>query len=455
MTRRSLADRELIKRFLQTKTFRHPQTVPNYSAILRGFQSYVEKHGAKNSLSISIIQSWLKERSRQWPADILYIRALLVQQFLKWLQDERVIAESPFTKLHQKHGPVTAPIIRALLSDNSKAALQNLRRPPRFGSFLGKVMEDHVSHMRSLGYSYRSNEGALLRFDRFLQRHPELTGRPLNELVERWSEDYSSPYHLYDAQNAGRIVSKAMHRIDPKQPILPFTFGVPQRARLCHRRPHLYTQDQIQRILEAALSYPSPRAPLRSLALYTMLILAYCAGLRGGEVNRLTLGDVDRCNGTIDIRQTKFFKHRRLPLAPGVMDALAHYLDNRKKMGAPTTPESSLFCDPKTGRRYAIGTMRVMLTDVLRRAGVKPLRGKRGPRIHDLRHSMVASRMREWYREGINPQEKLPYLATFLGHRDIVSTLAYLHITPELLQMASERFRKHSALILQSSGESS
>ena len=37
-----------------------------------------------------------------------------------------------------------------------------------------------------------------------------------------------------------------------------------------------------------------------------------------------------------------------------------------------------------------------------------------------------------WYKEGINPQPHLPYLATYLGHRDINSTLVYLTITQEL-----------------------
>lgn len=453
MKRHALVDRKLVDRFLRQRKFRHPRTAPNYAGTLRGFQCFVETRGAKDPLSISTVQGWLKERSRKWPPHLLRIRAYLIEGFLKWLEDTGVIAESPFAELHRQYGPFTAPIVRALVSDNCKTELQKLRRLPRFGSFLGQVMEDHVSHMRSLGYSYRTSEGVLLRFDRFLQRNPGLTGRPLTELVQRWSDDYASPFHLYDAQRAGRIVSKAMHRIDPKAPILSFDYGVPQRARLRHRKPHLYTDDEIQRILHAALAYPSPKAPLRPLGLYTMLMLAYCAGLRGGEVIRLTLGDVDLRNGTIDIRKTKFFKHRRLPLAPGVMEALNCYLDARKKAGAPTTPESRLFYSPWTGRGYTTGTMRSMLTGVLRHAGIKK-RGKRGPRIHDLRHTMVGHRMRSWYQDGINPQAKLPHLATFLGHKGIESTLVYLNTTPELLQMASERFRKHSASILRSSGES-
>ena len=54
---------------------------------------------------------------------------------------------------------------------------------------------------------------------------------------------------------------------------------------------------------------------------------------------------------------------------------------------------------------------------------------------------MVVNRILQWYRSGINPQDRLPFLATYLGHRDINSTLVYITVTQELLQEASERFR--------------
>src|ERR1017187_8878176 len=60
-----------------------------------------------------------------------------------------------------------------------EAALRDLRPVPRFGSFLGKVMAEHVELMRSLDYRYDVNEGMLLRFDRFLQSRAELAGKLL------------------------------------------------------------------------------------------------------------------------------------------------------------------------------------------------------------------------------------------------------------------------------------
>ncbi len=454
MTRASSLELTLIERFMRTQSFRHPVTPKNYAGTLRNFSVFLRKHGANSRLTVSILQRWLKERSFQWPAHILYHRTFLIERYLKWLRDQGEIASTPFDELHRQYGPRTTPIIRALVSGD-RSALQQLRQPPPFGSFLGRVMSDHVAHMRTLGRRYHTAEELLLRFDRFLQCHPELSGLALNRLVEKWNEQQPSPCRLFEARKAGRIVSKAMHRLDPHVPILPIGDGVARAARRHHRTPHLFTDDEVRRILQAALAYPSPKSPWRPILLFTMLMLAYCAGLRGGEIVRLKLDDVDLRAESIDIRETKFFKHRRLPLAPGVMTSLRHYLSLREAAGAPTTPDSPLFWSPQRSRGYTVRGMRLVLTDVLRRAGVKPARGAVGPRIHDIRHSMVGHRMRDWYYAGINPQSKLPYLATYLGHKDIRSTLVYLNVTPELLQQASERFRRSGAVALAPTAEGS
>lgn len=453
MTHLPSIDVTLIEKFLRAQRFRHPATSKNYAGTLRNFNDFLVSHGGGASPNVSIVQQWLKERSLKWPPHILYHRTFLIERYVQWLHAQGLIASNPFSELHRQYGPRTTPIVRALVSENSNAALQEQYRLPRFGSFLGSVMDEHIAHMRVLGYRYRTEEQMLLHFDRFLQHHPELVGLVLAELVEHWSQEGPSPCHLYEARRVGRIVSKAMHRIDPQVPILPIGDGVARAARQQQRSPHLYTDEEIRRVLQAALLYPSPKAPWRPITLFTMLVLAYCAGLRVGEIARLALGDVDLREQVIDIRETKFFKNRRLPLAPGVMAALKRYLDLRERSGAPTKPESPLFWSPQRNRGYTVGGIRLVLTDVLRRADVKPAHGAVGARVHDMRHTMVGHRMRDWYKAGINPQSKLPYLATYLGHKDIRSTLAYLNITPELLQEAGERFRKNSATVLQATGD--
>jgi site-specific recombinase XerD len=71
-----------------------------------------------------------------------------------------------------------------------------------------------------------------------------------------------------------------------------------------------------------------------------MLVLGYCAGLRMGEIVGLELKDIDLNAGTIEIRDTKFFKSRRLPLSSGALAALQTYVQAREKAGASNNPVS-------------------------------------------------------------------------------------------------------------------
>jgi integrase len=218
-----------------------------------------------------------------------------------------------------------------------------------------------------------------------------------------------------------------------------------------YRRPYLFTEEEVRRLLDTALNLRSSKAPLRALTAYTALVLAYCTGLRLGEIARLTVGDIDLEHQTLEIRDTKFFKSRRLPLAPSVTAALCDYLNARRRAGAPSQPSAGLLWHQQRAGQYSCAGISELLTYIIRQAGFKPERGRVGPRCHDLRHSFVSNRMLAWYREGVNPQSQLPYLAAYLGHKDIDSTLVYLNTTPDLLQQASDRFHMFAAKALQTS----
>lgn len=441
------ADGKIIDRYLAQLRLRHPTSPTTYRRILHSFQEVAARQNPKATLiRRKTLETWLSERARVWVRSTLLHHARIINRFLDYLVQEGFVTINPIDELRSKyHARSDKAVLRALLSPDVDQALDALRQFPAFGSVLGGLIRNHITLMRTRGYRYQTQARWLWRFDRFLQAHPELSDEPVPVLLRHWAAARPTANHAAECEKLARVLGKALHRLDPAtMPKRPDPRPGQQVARQW-RRPYIYSAQEVRRLLDIAQSYPSPRSPLRPVSLYTMLVLAYCCGLRLGELARLDVGDVDLAAGAITIRETKFFKSRILPLADSALAALKEYLEMRHKAKAPQSPESGLFWHDQGNARYTSSAIAYCLVDILRRAGLKPSQGKIGPRIHDLRHSFVVNRILEWYRAGINPQDKLPFLATYLGHRDIHSTLVYITVTRDLLEQANQRFRRFGA----------
>jgi integrase/recombinase XerD len=439
-------DRVIIGRYVASLDLHSMKSRACYAQVLHGFQDVAERYEA---LDQEVLLAWLRKSAvRRAPSTLLH-RTRIVDRFLERMLEMGAVHHDPVAALRDECNiKQCMPIWRALASRNPEEALAKLRQPKPFGSVLGEMMAEHVAMMRRRGYKYTSQPQLLLRFDRFLQSHPGPKAEPLSAMIDRWAETNVTRHHAEECEELKRVFAKIRHHHDPSIPVRRPDPRPRKEAAMQWRKPHIYSPADVRQMLDVARTYPSPRAPLRPLSAYTMLLLAYCAGLRRGELARLDLGDVDLQDGTITIRQTKFFKTRILPLPDSVVVELRAYIDGRLRAGGSQDARSGLFWHERGDGHYTPEMITWLLTDIARRAGLKPSRGKAGPRIHDLRHSMVVNRILEWYRAGINPQERLPFLATYLGHRDINSTLVYITVTQELLHLASERFRTVGAQCL-------
>ena len=440
-------DGRIIDRYLGQLRLRNSINRIYYRQTLRSFQQLMtRRQRPPPQVSRDDLEVWLRERAMHWAVSTVLHRARIVDRFLDFLAKEGLITSNPVADLRAAYCVKSSKaILRALLAPDSDAALEALRQLPPFGSVLGDLMRSHIALMRSRGFRYETQARWFLRFDRFLQARPELAQEPVPVMLQHWSAARRTLNHQAECERLARALTKALRHVDPGiMPRRPDPRPVRQVVRQW-RQPYIYSPEEISRLLGIARTYPSPRAPLRPVSLYTMLVLAYCAGLRVGELARLNLGDVDLQSGTITIRETKFFKSRILPLSGSALSALREYLKARRDAKAPQSPDSGLFWHDQGNDRYTSHVIAWALVDILRRAGIKPPKGKTGPRVHDLRHSFVVNRILEWYRAGINPQGRLPFLATYLGHSDIHSTLVYITVTQDLLQLAGERFRAFGA----------
>ena len=209
-------------------------------------------------------------------------------------------------------------------------------------------------------------------------------------------------------------------------------------------RPHIYSHDELRRLLEAAAQERNPRTRLEPETLRTILLLLYGAGLRVGEALRLRPCDVNFQDRVLSICNTKFFKSRLVPIGARLTATLARYAEQRRPVRPPDEPSPSFFTI-RTGTAVRLWQIEVGFARLRKRAGIRRLSTDRWhPRLHDLRATFAVHRLVAWYREGADLQVRLPLLATYLGHVDVSGTQAYLPMTHELLAEASRRFERYA-----------
>jgi integrase len=309
-----------------------------------------------------------------------------------------------------------------------------------FVSVLRDQLAGFVRMRRSLGYELRSQIYVYRQFDRVLSREMRSPGPVKRPMVEAFLRTLDGLEPLTRRMRIFHVRQFLLHW----QQTEPDTF-VPDRSMVpAHdspRSPHIYSAAEIEALLEAASTYPRRYACRRWSVHRTLLGLLYVTGMRISEALGLTLADIDWRSDVIHIRRTKFHKSRLVPFTPSTREALRRYLVERAERGHSTEPAAPLFVTAK-GHRLPYSTARGRFNDIAHLAGVR-VTGRRGPRLHDMRHTAAVHRMCLWYRQGKDVQALLPALVTYLGPSKISSTDLYITMTPELLDAARDRFDRH------------
>jgi integrase/recombinase XerD len=314
---------------------------------------------------------------------------------------------------------------------------------PLFSSTLAKVLDRYVNLKRSLGRRFATAAWTLRSLDRFLRDHAG-TYRDLTPAAfQSWRRTQE---HLTSGVRRVRMLEVynfcAYRRRTEPECFLPDPAAFPpyhQRA-----KPYIFSEAEVALLLKAAASLtPSPSTPLRPDVTRLAIVLLFTTGIRRGELLNLTLGDYDRGEATLHIRETKFFKSRLLPINAQIVDEIERYLLARARKRLPTPPQTPLIWNATQGGRAYTGTgLHYCLQPLLKQCGIRTPKGQ-PPRIHDFRHSFAVNALMRWYREGADVETKLPLLATYLGHGSALSTHHYLHFIEPLRTATSERFAHH------------
>lgn len=307
-------------------------------------------------------------------------------------------------------------------------------------SMLGPSIDRYLRLKKTLGCSYAIERRVLAHLDRFLAE-PDDGIELTSETFARWC---TTIRHLTPGvrRNWMRIVRNlCLYR----QRFLPTCF-IPDTTSFPKphqpRPPYLFTEGDIVRLLQATEALgPSSKSPLRREVFRLAVVLLYTAGLRRGELVRLTLSDYDPAEHTLHIRATKFHKSRLVPLSRDATHEMEDYLRARRALRH--TEDDPLLCNISRGLRpYTGAGLAQGLRQLFERASLQTATGGL-PRVHDLRHSFAHQALLRWYREDVDVHSKLPSLATYMGHVSIVSTQHYLAYLEPIVRAASARFADH------------
>ena len=312
-----------------------------------------------------------------------------------------------------------------------------MKRTVKSADTMASLVETYLAERRSLGFDLGISGQVLMNFARFADT-TEHRGPITESLALAWAHSTPSERAITWARRIEVIRPFAKYL---KQ-FYPDTI-VPRRD-LCgraHRRlaPHIYTEQELDELLTASAAM-LPVGSIRPLTYETLFGLIAATGLRISEAINLSRDDVNLADGTLIVRETKFHKSRLIPLHPTVTLAMKRYAARRALVIA-AAPCYSFFVN-LDGRKlhartvhWAFGRLREQLGWIAR--GDHAL-----PRIHDLRHTFVCRRILKWHQEGVNVDNRMIALSTYLGHVKPSDTYWYLTAVPDLMEIVSRKFAR-------------
>jgi len=308
---------------------------------------------------------------------------------------------------------------------------------------LDRDIEDFLVFKRALGHTYRRSEATLRSFQRFATRHAGHRGQiELAGLIRKWLDRVPNRKPVTRACDLGAVrqLCHFRRRRDPDGYIPSIRLAPQTESRYT---PYVFSQAEIRSLLGAAARHEGRNFWPGLLRL--LVLAAYCTGLRFGEAVRLQCADIDLHERLFHIRGSKG-RTRLVPFGADLAQEFRAYWPQREALLARKRNQSTAVFIGRYGRPVTLKGASDAVRRLLRQLDLKAPRGRQGPRPYDLRHAFAVHRLTAWYREGVDIHARLPWLSAYMGHVNVLGTEVYLHATPELLQLASERFSRRADL---------
>lgn len=289
------------------------------------------------------------------------------------------------------------------------------------------MLTDKIAHYielhRALGFKFKLQAYLLYHFARCAEARGDDSVR--SERVLAWAAEAPSPPQRRLRLLVVRRFARFMQAEDARYEVPPAdAFGKPTRKR---RKAHLFTSDEIQRLLSAAAKL-TPKGSLRPATYKTLFSLLVSTGLRISEALALQFEDITG-DGLL-IRETKFRKTRLVPFHPTTREGLDRYLVRRRQI---VSEDRSVFIS-MWGTGLAYSTVCSVFLELTRSIGLRGGPGSPGPCLHDFRHTFAVRALEACQGGKDDIARHMLALSTYLGHAHPSDTYYYLQATPKLME---------------------
>jgi integrase len=283
-----------------------------------------------------------------------------------------------------------------------------------------KVIESYLALRRAAGFSLSNTEYLLRSFARFASDRQERYIRTPTTI--EWANEGPSIAQRHTRYQTICRFADYVRLEDPRHDGPPPNYFGYRKVR---RVPHIYSPDEIKRLVLAATQLGPPNS-LRPHTYATLISLLAATGLRVSEGLDLLLSDI-QTEGLL-IRKAKFQKTRLVPLHETAVAGLRQYLKRRRRLH----PGGDHVFVSNRGQRLAYWEVHAVFRKLLKSADLVPKRGP-VPRLHELRHTLAVRALEASPAGRQRIGQHMLALATYLGHVNINATYWYLETTAELL----------------------
>ena len=194
--------------------------------------------------------------------------------------------------------------------------------------------------------------------------------------------------------------------------------------------PYIFTDEELTNFFCKLDQYEDHRNPFFSTEMSLYFRMTYMCGLRPREGRILRRSDVDLGSGELRILESKRHTSRIVVMSEDLCRITRSYVILRDT----AYPSSEYLFPDATGGLHTSSRVQNYFRRIFALSKPNVPKELLPPvRVYDLRHRFATAVLNKWLDERKDLNSRIPYLQTYMGHRNKEATAYYVHLLPENL----------------------